>query len=114
MHEKHVIVTCDFRRPLDDDPMLGAMKMLLQRKPFPVLHHYSLYLVARPVIDLLIIPPRAVGSLMLHDLAAVFAAQPVNKLFDVVSMRLVEHEHGILGGHDDDIVHPNDSRQMLI
>src|SRR5579885_635951 len=77
MHEKHVIVTCDFRRPLDDDPMLGAMKMLLQRKPCPGLHHDALDLVARPGIDRLIIPPRAVGALMLHDLAAVFAAQPV-------------------------------------
>src|SRR6202022_2576951 len=57
MHKMDLIVAGDLGRPLDDDPMLGAMEMLLQGQALAWLHDDALDLVARSGIDQLVIAP---------------------------------------------------------
>ena len=112
MNEKDLIVARDFRRAADDDPVLGPVQMLLQRKPATGLHHDALDLIARSFVDGLIIAPGPIAALMFQRLAAVLAAQEIDEFLHLVAMGAVEHKNGILRRNDDDIVHADDSRQM--
>src|ERR1700730_18823821 len=90
VHKMNLIVPGDLGRSLDDDPMLGAMEMLLQGQAFAWLDDDAFDLVALPEIDRLIIAPWPVGALMFQRLGAIFGFQEVDQLLDAIALRLVE------------------------
>jgi hypothetical protein len=70
-----VLLNRDFRRPLHNHPMLGAMKVSLQRKCGPRIHDDALYMIAATDIDRLIVPPRPIHPPMRNNFRAVFRPQ---------------------------------------
>jgi hypothetical protein len=114
VHKMNLIIPGDLGRSLDDDPMLGAMEMLLQGQALAWLHDDTFDLVALPGIDRLIIAPGPVGALMFQRLGVIFGFQEIDQLLDAIPLRLVEHQDRIPGGDDNDIVDADDRRQMLV
>ena len=65
VHEHDLAAARHLRRALDDDPVFGAMEVLLQRQPLAGLHDDALDLIARAMIDRLVIAPGPVRALVL-------------------------------------------------
>src|SRR5947209_4614948 len=114
MHEMRFVVAHDFRRALHDDPVLGAVEVLLQRQLRARLHDDALDLVTRAIVDALVITPGPVRTLVLLGFAPLLALQLIDELLDAVAVLTVKHEDGVLGGDYDDVIDANDSREMLV
>src|SRR5215469_11312317 len=59
LEEKHLLAAGDTRRAGDDDPMLGAVVMQLERQLRTGLDLQALHLKARPGLDAVVAAPRA-------------------------------------------------------
>src|SRR5262249_36604645 len=104
MHDTHVAAECDLGCSLDDDPMLRAMKVLLQRKLAARLHHNALHSVTRSAVDILVIAPRSVDAPVLDPGAIVVCLELLDQRFHLLCLRARADQHGIRGGYDDNVV----------
>jgi hypothetical protein len=85
VHKMNLVVPGDLGRSLDDDPMLGAMEMLLQGQALTWFYDDAFDLVALPEIDRLIIAPWPVGALMFQRLGAIFGFKKIDQLLDAIA-----------------------------
>ena len=85
----------------DDDPMLGAVMMHLQREDAAGLHHDVLHLDALAIVDRAISAPGPMHERVRDELAAIAALQPGDKLLDVLRA-IAARDHDRVRGRDDD------------
>src|SRR5262249_27255011 len=104
MHAAHVAAQRDLGRSLDDDPMLRAMEVLLQRKLAARLDHNALHSVTRSAVDILVIAPRSVDAPVLDPGAIVLCLELLDQCFHLLCLRASADQHGIRGSYDDNVV----------
>ena len=112
VHDGLFLAARDLGGAVDHDPMFGAMEMPLQREPAARGHNDAFDLVARPVVDRLIIAPRPINPLVLGRLAPPAFLQARDELLDLVALVPTEYEHRVLRGDDDDILHADDGGEQ--
>ena len=89
---------------LHDDPMLGAVMVLLQAELAARLHHDVLYLDAVAGMDRAIGAPGAVDEGVRGELAAVVLFEAGDELFDVLCAIAMRHHHRVRGRHHHQIL----------
>ena len=114
VHEMACAVERHFRGPADNDPVLGAMIMLLQRQPAARPDDDALDLVSGALIDALIVAPGAIVPPVLSGLRMPRRFQPFDELLDLVRLRLVGDQHGVAGGDHHDVLEADDGGQMFV
>lgn len=95
VHKMACAVERHFRGPADNDPVLGAMIMLLQRQPTARPDDDALDLISGTLIYALIIAPGAIVPPVLRGLWMLLSFQPFDKLLDLVRLRLVGDQDGV-------------------
>src|SRR5208282_4537751 len=114
VYEVFIAVERDFGGAAHHDPVLGAVKVLLQRQPSPWPHDDALDLIARALIDALVVAPGAINPPVLSRLRVALRLQLFDQLLDFVGLRLVSDEDGVAGRHHYDIVEADDGGQMFV
>src|SRR6516165_12174294 len=104
VHAANVIAEGDLGRSLDHYPMLGAMKVLLQRELASRLHDNTLHPVARGNIHVLVIAPWAIDAAVLDRRAMVVRLELLDQRLHLLGLRARPDQHGIRGRHHDDVV----------
>ncbi len=51
---------------------------------------------------------------MLQSFAPILGFEPIDELLDLVAMRAVEHQHGVLRRNNDDIIDADNRREMIV
>ena len=107
VHAAYVVAERDLGRSLDDDPVLGAMEVLLQREFASWLHDDALDPVARGRIDILVISPGTIDAAMLDRGAMVVRLELFDQCLDLLRLRARTYQHGVGGRHYDHVVEPH-------
>ena len=95
----------------DDDPVLGAMVMHLQRQPAARLDHDMLDLHAVAVMDRAVGAPGAVHQRVGGELVAIAALEPRDEPLHILGAVAARDHHRIGGRDDDEILHPERCNQ---
>ena len=98
------VVHGNFRRPTDDNPMLGAVEMLLERQCGAWLDDYTLYFEPACAVDLLEVAPGAMDPPMLNGGWMISELNFVNERFKLLGVAACRDQHCICGGDNDHIV----------
>ncbi len=112
VHAAHVLVDGDLGRSVHHDPMLGAMKVLLQRQLIAGLHHDPLDAIAAGNVDVLIVTPRPVDTPMLDRGAVVLGLDVLDQRFHLLRFRARRDQDGVGGRDHDDVVEPDDGGEQ--
>ena len=75
-------------------------------------HNNAFDLISRALVDRLVIAPRPIDSLVLGGFAPSAFLQGPDELLDFVALVPAEHEHRVLGGDDDDILHADNGGEQ--
>ena len=111
VHAALVSAERHFGHPLDHDPMLGSVEMLLQGQLAAWLHDDPVHPVARGNVDVLIVTPRAVDPAMLDRRAMILRLQLLHKCLDLLGLGARTHQHRVRGRHHDDVIEPDHGGQ---
>src|SRR3984957_21176610 len=87
VNERHLVVKRDLGGAAHDHPVLGAVVVLLQREAPARAHDNAFDLVARALVDALIIAPGAVIAPMLGRLPMALRLEALDELFDLGGLR---------------------------
>src|SRR6202042_2123798 len=83
VNERHFVVERDLDGAAHDHPVLGAVVALLQREAPARPHDNAFDLVARALVDALIIAPRAVIAPVLSRFWIALRPEEIDELFDL-------------------------------
>ncbi len=93
-----------FRRAFDDDPVFGAVIVALQRQPLARRDHYPFDLIARALIDRLVIAPGPIHAFVLGRFAALALAQMLDQRLDLIALVVAHHQNRVLRRDDDHVL----------
>ena len=96
----------DFGRPADNDPMLGAVKMLLQGQDPAGLYDDALDLKSLTKIDRLIMAPGPVNAAVIGRFGLTLELQMCNDVLYLLRPVTWQHQHGIPRADDYHILRP--------
>ena len=98
----------------NDNPVLGAMKVLLQGQFLTRLHDDALDLKTVRLHEGFVGAPRAIDPLMKRGLAPVGGLECLNDVFDTLHLIAVGHQNGIWRLNHHDILNPCGGNQPAL
>src|SRR5579885_2876548 len=112
--EKLPVVPRHQRAAVDDDPVLGAMEMLLQAELGAGVDDDALDLEPAALGQRLVIAPRPAHAVVRLGLGPLSRAQPRDDLLDRLGLVAAKHEHRVGGGDDDRVLDPDHGGQRPV